>query len=139
EALDRDAAEVAAEPGQDLVLELVERRKIDVAAFGLDDLIMIALAQQRRDAEAGAGPDDRNDTLARERLVGTADRPELVVRQPRHRVSDGAEIVDDAEPIDPEPLLHQIGANDPRIVGEFEDLAADRTGESERQFRRQLD
>ena len=42
--LDRDAAEMAAKLGQDLVLEAVERREIDVAALGLDHLIMVGLA-----------------------------------------------------------------------------------------------
>ena len=44
---------------QDLVLEAVERREVDVAALGLDHLIVVALPEQRGDAEAGARTDDR--------------------------------------------------------------------------------
>src|SRR5437764_237900 len=51
----RDPTEIPAELHEDLVLKTVERREIDVAALGLDYLVMIGLAKERGDAEPGAG------------------------------------------------------------------------------------
>src|SRR5215203_5041086 len=49
------------------------------------------------------------------------------------------EIVDDGETVDAQPLLHQIGPDHPRIVGQFEDLATHRAGKSDRQLVREID
>ena len=130
--LHRHAAKVPAEPGENLVLELVERREIDMPALGLDHLIMIVPAQQRRDAEAGPRPDDGNDALIGQRFVGAPDRAELVVRQRCDGMGDRPEIVDDGEAVDAEPLLHQVRPDHPRVVRELQDFAADRPRDGDR-------
>src|SRR5690242_12438538 len=71
-SLDRNPTKVPAKLDEHLVLEQVQRREIDVAALSLDHFIMISLAQERCDAEAGSRPDDRGHALCRERHVRPA-------------------------------------------------------------------
>ena len=61
---------------------------------------------------------------------------EIVVRKRRDRMSDRAEIIDDGEAVDAEPLLDQRRADHPGIVGQLQHLAADRAGEGDRQLAR---
>src|SRR5437868_667799 len=72
DALDRDATEVTAELSQDLVFEAVERSEIDMAALGLDHLIMVGLLEQRGDAKARTGADDADHSEVGKRPLGTA-------------------------------------------------------------------
>ena len=136
--LDRNPAEIAAKLRQDAVLERVERREIDMAALGLDHVIIVAPAKQRGDAEAGAGPDDADHAVARKRLVGPADVAEIVVGKRRDGISDRAEIVDHRIAVDVQPLLDQRGTDHPRIVGQLEHFAADRPGEGDGELVRKV-
>src|SRR5438270_11529796 len=122
---------MAPELGQHLVFETVEWSEVNVAALGLDHLIMIAFSEQRGDAEPGSRPDDRSHTFFRQRPIGPAYMAKIVLRQARHGVGDRAEIVDYHVAVYPEPLLDQCGANYPRIVGQLQHLATDGAGESD--------
>ena len=57
----------------------------------------------------------------------------------RHRMRNRAEVIDDLILGNAEPLFHQGRADHPRIIGEFEQLAADRPGEGHAQRIRQVD
>jgi hypothetical protein len=49
-----------------------------------------------------------------------------------HRMSDGAEIVDQSDPVDAEPVANLRGPDDPRIVGQLQYVAHDRAGDGNR-------
>ncbi len=55
----------------------------------------------------------------------------------RDGVADRGKVIDDDEPLDAELLLHQGRSDHPRVVGELEQLAADRSRERDRQLLRQ--
>ena len=99
--LDRHAAEIAAQLGQNFVLELVERGEVDMAAFSLDHLIIVVFAEQSRDSETRAGADNADHPFIRKRQVGATDPPEILIGQRRHCISHRAEVVDDRKPVDP--------------------------------------
>ena len=85
--LDRDPPEVPPQLRQDLVLEAVERGEIDMAALGLDHLIMVALLEQRGDAEAGARADDADHALLGKRRSGPQICWKSLVAQRRDGIS----------------------------------------------------
>ena len=62
---------------------------------------------------------------------------ELVLARPRNRMGDRLEIVDDRVILDPQFFLHEGGPDDPRVVGEADNFAADRTGNRHRHARGQ--
>jgi hypothetical protein len=66
-----------------------------VPAFCLDDVVAIAAAEESGDSEARARANDADNAAVRQWPLGTANVLEVLVRQRRHRISDGAEIVDD--------------------------------------------
>ena len=49
----------------------------------------------------------------------------------RHRMADRGEIVDQDVAIDAKLFVHQRGADDPRVVGEFDQLALHRPGDGD--------
>src|SRR6476660_8388251 len=59
---------------------------------------------------------------------------EMFVRKRSHRISDRAKVVDDDVAVDAETLLDQRRADDPRIVGQLQHLAADRACEGDREL-----
>src|ERR1700745_3366587 len=105
-----------------------------MAAFSLDDFVMIAFAKKRSHSKSGARTDDRNETLFGQRPLRSAQMEEIFVGQRRDGIADSTEIVDDNVAIDAEGLLNQGRTNHPGIVGELEDLAADGTGKGYGEF-----
>src|SRR5207253_10559879 len=83
DALDRYAAVALAELGEDPVLEAVDRREIDMAALGLDDMIMAAAAQQLGNPQACAGADDGDHPFAGKPALGAAEVGEMLVAELR--------------------------------------------------------
>src|SRR3546814_1321057 len=55
----------------------------------------------------------------------------------RDRMAHRLEIIDQYVAVDVEFFVHQRGANDPRIVGEADDVAARRPGDGDRDRARQ--
>jgi hypothetical protein len=78
---------------EDLVLERVEWRKVDVATLGLNDMIACASLEQLRDGpKSCTGPDDAGYALGWQRSFRPAQivkilRPELGNRHERQRRS----------------------------------------------------
>src|SRR6185437_5662836 len=112
--------EVTAQLHEDLVLEAVEGREVYVSALGLDHLIMVALAQQRGDAKASAGSNDRDKAKLGEWPIGSAQVAEIAIGQCRDRVGDRAEVVDDRITVDVQALLDKSGADHPGVIGQLQ-------------------
>jgi hypothetical protein len=128
DALDRDSPVAPAQLEEDLILELIGGREVDMAALGLDDVIASLAAQQLGDAEAGAWADDADHAFLGKRLRGAAERAEMLVAELRDGMGDGAEIVDQLEPLDLQLLAQQRRLDHPGIVGELQHLALHRAG-----------
>src|SRR5689334_524871 len=64
---------------------------------------------------------------------------EILFAERGYCVRDGAEIVDDRVAVDTQPLLDQLGPDYPGIVGELEDVPADRSCKGNGQLIGQLD
>ena len=96
-----------AKKGDPMVFDRVERGKINVAAFGLDDVIAAWHLEQLGNAKAGTGADDAGCPLGRQRAFGAAQMLERSGIELRHGVGDGTEVVDDAEPGNTQLLFHQ--------------------------------
>src|SRR5258708_1067341 len=67
-------------------------------------------------------------------MIGAAQMAEMLIAERGDGMADRTEIVDDGKPAGPQPLLDEIGPGDPRVVGQLEDLAADRPGKGDREL-----
>src|SRR5215210_7931498 len=76
--LDRHAAKASPKIFENLVLESIERRKVDMAAFGLDHVIASASLEQLGHAKARSGPDDAGHAFGRKRPFRTAQMVEIL-------------------------------------------------------------
>ncbi len=119
---------------QDPILERVERCEVHVAAFGRDDLISACTPEQARNAKAGAGSDDRDHACVGQTPLRAANVAVSRCIKAGDGMRDCSEIVDDYEALDAEPLKHKRGADDPRIIGELQHVAADGARKGDRQF-----
>ena len=118
-----------AQAGNDGIFNGVERREVDMAAFGCLDVVVSGVRPpQMRHAKAGARTDHADRALGGQRRIGGAcQMQEIVRRGAGHGMGDGGEIVDDGKPGGAQLFLDQGRAQDPRIVGEADHLTADRT------------
>jgi hypothetical protein len=112
-----------AEPGEDPVLHLVQRGKIRVAAFRLDDVVAAGAAEELCDAQAGAGSDDADYALLRQVPVGTEEVAEVLAIELRDRMADGAQVVDEEVALDAEFGGDRGGTDFPLIVRELDEVA----------------
>lgn len=99
-----------------------------MATLRLDDVVAVGRTQDIGDAEPGARTADRDHAVRRKGLVGAAEMQETVVMHLRCGMADRAEIVDQDELVHLEALAHQRRADDPGIVGQLDQVAADRRG-----------
>lgn len=136
DTLYRHAAMAFAQPREDGVLDAVERREIDMSAFGRLDAIVGPIAPYMRDAKPGPGADNADRSLRGKWLVRACQPLEILRLGLRDRMTDSLEIIDQRIAVDIQLLADQRRANDPGIVGEANDLATrrprDRNGDGAR-------
>src|SRR3546814_19555038 len=89
----------------------------------------LAVAPDMRDAKAGAGADDGDRPGLGKWLVGAGQPLEIARVRLRDRMAHRLEILDQYVAVDAELLVYQRGANDPRIVGAADDVAARRSSD----------
>ncbi len=116
------------------VLQGIKRVPVRVPTLGCDDVIAVRALEQARDAEPGTRPDDADDSRFRQVLPRSADVAVRGWAETGDCMSDRLEVVDDHEALDTELFLHQRRADDPRIVGELEHVAAHGPSEGDRQL-----
>jgi hypothetical protein len=105
------------QPGKDHVLDFVHRRKVHVATFAFDHMVVAVASQHLRHAESAARADDTDYALLRQRHTWPAEMAQMFRTDSNNRVADCTEIIDQGDPVEAEPLADHGGANDPRIVG----------------------
>src|SRR6476619_7486598 len=88
DALDRNAPEAPAKFDEDAVLEIVERREVDVTALGLDDVVSVSFLQQRCHTEARAWTNDADDAGVGQWPVGSTQVLEMLPREGCDRISN---------------------------------------------------
>jgi hypothetical protein len=131
--LGRDAVIFAPQPLDEGVFDRIERREVDMPALGRDDVVAALVAKHLRDAQPGAGPAHGDRTALGQRRLGPAQMQESpCIAQLRDGVANRREIVDHRPGLGAQPLRDQRRADDPRIVGELDHLAADRGGHRDR-------
>src|SRR5262245_12757907 len=97
-----------------------------MSTLAFDDMVAVFAAQNMRNAEPGSGTKDGDDTLLRQWQVRPAEMAKMLVFDVHHRMSDRAEIVDQGDPVDAEPVADLFRPDDPEIVGELQYVAHDR-------------
>src|SRR3546814_2148755 len=90
-----------------------------------------------RDAQPGAGADDADRAGRRQRFVGTAQSLEIARVRLRDGMADRLEIIHQHIIVDVQLLPDQRRADDPRIVGEADDLTLRRPRDGDRAAARQ--
>ena len=100
-----------------------------MSAFAFDDMIAVLVAQNMRNAETGTRTKDGDDAFFGKRQVRPAEMAKMLGFDVHHRMSDGAEIVDQSDPVDAEPVANLRGPDDPGIVGQLQYVAHDRAGD----------
>ena len=136
EPLHGNPAKIPAKIFENPVFQRIERRPIDVAALGRDNLVgAIGLLQDARDAKPRARPNDGIDADARQITLRSAHVAIGRLIETRDGMPNRGEVVDDDELLDAQSLFHERGTNDPGIVRELQHVSADRSGKGDRQLR----
>ena len=91
---DRAAAIARGDCIADLPFLVIERREMDVRAFGFEHGDAPVQPLQHGDAEAGARPDHRNRALFRQQCIRAAEMREMLLPQRMHGMGHRAEIVE---------------------------------------------
>ena len=107
DTLYRHAAMAFAQPREDGVLDAVERREIDMSAFGRLDAIVGPITPYMRDAKPGPGADNADRSLRGKRLVGACQPLEIPRIGLRDRMTDSLEIIDQRIAVDIQLLADQ--------------------------------
>jgi hypothetical protein len=139
DSLHRNPRELPPHPRQQRVVKGVARREINMAAFGLHHAIGLRVKQHLRDAKAGARAEHADDARPRRRAARPRDMDQKLDRILTavaadglpDRVADGAEIIDDQQPVDADLRAKARGPQNPGIIGEFQQLAGDGAGDGE--------
>src|SRR5918993_4619452 len=131
---DRDTPEILPEVFQDAVLERIQGSPVDVATLGRDDVMTVRTLQQARHPQPRPWPNDAHHTCLGKFALGAADVAVCGSVQTGHRLPDCGEVVYNDEALNAQLFLHQCWADDPGIVRELQDFAADRTRECYCQF-----
>ena len=122
---------------QDLVLERVEWRIVDMPTLGLDHVAGIEASEQCRNAKPCARPDDRDDSIAGRWPVLPADMAKKAFVQPGDGMRHRAKIIDNQMPVDVELHAALVGLDDPWIIGQLQNIAADGPSEGDGNLARQ--
>ena len=99
-----------------------------MSALAFDNMIAVFVSQNMRNAEPGTRTKDGDDTLLRQWHIRPGQMAKMFGFDVHHRMSNGAEIVDQSDPVDAEPVANLCGPNDPGIVGQLQCVARDRAG-----------
>ncbi len=98
------------QPGQDRIIDRIDRREIDMAAFGRLNVIgrgrsRAAAAPQMGDAQPGAGADHADRAQRGQRHIGAGEMEKIIGLRARHRMGDRRKIVEHDRPVEPQLLV----------------------------------
>src|SRR5262245_19818366 len=91
--------------------------------------MVVAVAPQHlRHAKSAARADDTDHALLRQGHIWPAEMAQMFGTDSNNRMTDCAEIVDQGDMVEAEPLTDHGRANDPRIVGQLQHVAGNGAG-----------
>lgn len=114
------------------VLQRIERRKIDMAAFGFANGVAVCMAEHLRHTKAGARTDDAGHPGLGKGHVRPAQVEQVFRADMRHGMAHSAKVVDQSPGIDTERFGNLGWPDRPRVVGQFQGFAVNGSGEADR-------
>ena len=111
-----------------MILDRIERRKIDMPALAGLDMVMISVTPDMRDAKPCAGAYNADRAFARQGRLRAAQMIKMFRASLGYGMADRAKVIDQNVPVDTKFFSDQSGADDPWVVGEPDHLAIDGPG-----------